>query len=388
MNLPLSRYLLLGVLTLGLATSLYGQSSKVKKAINTFNGGKIDKGIDLMETALRNDPSDENWEVLVSMYSERYDIACDLFAQREAATEEKQPLPKAYTHPDDCFSDLVKVCREAGLNAWCPVAAQLLRQFFIDPPVDTLVAPTALEAFEQAEIHFAEEEYPKAIERYHKARHLQPDYYAATLYLGEAFWYQKNTDSALHYFQQATEISPTALDPRIYTTEALIEQKKFSEAQSVCWEALLLYPEPALFDAYAAIIEQEGKKFDAHWIPRGSEVNAIGGEQNKAIDQVWAVYHKAKNKIVPYCDENGIITQKNDLTQARYLEVYCWEQMLTKTKDLPKDLNFAKKMHKAGYLDCYVLFCMFHYDLYPQYRHFVGENEGRLREFVAGYLVR
>ena len=58
--------------------------------------------------------------------------------------------------------------------------------------------------------------------------------------------------------------------------------------------------------------------------------------------------------------------------------------------DVPRYLDFAEEMEEEGYLDCYVLVSLFHYDIYPQFKHFMSfeDNRTRTKEYVEKFLIK
>lgn len=368
------------------------KNPKVAKAIEVFNNGKIGKGIAMMESALKKDQTDQHWDILVNMYAQRYDFAQIKLEDQLAAAQKKDPdavlSEDAYAPLDRAFMDLVKVSREAGLNSQSGVASETLRTLFIEENPDTNLSEETLTAFYKAESFYAEEEFKKAKKHYKEALALESKAYNATLYLADSFWYLKELDSAIFYFKQCADQYPAHLDPQKFLVEVLLEKGREDEAEATCLQALLQYPDPGLILSLETLVEKRRKRFNLHWIPRGCEINQVDGNQARGTESVWSHYHAAKREILPYCDESGIITQKNDLTKTKYMEIYSWEKMLKEAKKLPKELVFAKKMQNDGYLDCYVFLSLFHFDLYPQYEHFSAHHADRIKTFIDKYLTR
>ncbi len=62
--------------------------------------------------------------------------------------------------------------------------------------------------FDQAEEHFHNEEYNKALELYRKVYHDQPDFYYALTMCGDVHFMTNQLDSAVYYFKQAIAKNP------------------------------------------------------------------------------------------------------------------------------------------------------------------------------------
>ena len=57
--------------------------------------------------------------------------------------------------------------------------------------------------------------------------------------------------------------------------------------------------------------------------------------------------------------------------------------------DLSSDLHFADKMREEGFLEPYVLVCLFHYDIYEQFKDYMSDEANRAKtiEFYEKYII-
>lgn len=60
--------------------------------------------------------------------------------------------------------------------------------------------------------------------------------------------------------------------------------------------------------------------------------------------------------------------------------------MLKNSTDI--SLDQARKMQKDGYLDCYVLVSLYHYDFYSQYLDFSTKYKDKIAEYYKKYIVK
>jgi tetratricopeptide (TPR) repeat protein len=367
------------------------KDEKVEKAINLFNSGKMDKAISKMEKIKNKKSSNENWSTLVQMYYQRYLYAKDLEHQAMVAAfgevfgikKETEKYKSSYS----CFVDLLKISRDAELYSECPYASQFLRNYLIDSNPDTTISDEAKKKLQEAEKYFEKKDFINSKKQYQEALSIDSNYYDATIYLGDCYWYLGEMDSAIYYFHKGIAMCPDQLEPRKYLVDALAYSKKNMEAKKECIEALYIYPDISMFMKFSDLAKQEGKKFNRHWIKRGCEINTIKWNEAKVKDNLWKTYQNADSQIKEYCDSNGVIVKQNTLTKAKYLEVYSWEKMLNSTTELPEEMRFAKKMADNGYLDCYVFMSAFHFDLYNQFSDFVKNNKDRIKTYIETYLV-
>jgi len=142
----------------------------------------------------------------------------------------------------------------------------------------------------------------------------------------------------------------------------------------------------AMFWKYSDIMVHLNQTFDRHWMERKCAVNRINANNAAVKDKLWISYQNAKQDLALYCDSDGIVSRKNNFSEAKYLEVYSWEKMI-KANPNATELSFAKKMMEEGFLDCFVFLSVFHHDLYPQYTHFAITNKERIQYYFEHYLT-
>lgn len=277
---------------------------------------------------------------------------------------------------------VIDVCREATLKAEDVIyACILVRSLTIDEPRDTAVSAEAREQFDSAEEEFRRENFRGAITYYLKAIELEPGFYGAHLYLGDAYYNLKDYTNAVKYFRKAIKLVPGGIEARKYVVDALYYMGSYDEGYAECKEAILVYPDISMFNKLYAFAEKKDKKFDKKWMPRGAYPNVIGRvHPTKVFDKNWQPYMDAQLKIEPFCDTTGVIVKATTLTTSHYAEVYAWEELL---KNTPSTMfTEARAMQAAGYLDCYVFLSLFHNDLYPQYKDFAFNNHDRMMAYL------
>ncbi len=277
---------------------------------------------------------------------------------------------------------VVNICREATLKAADVIyACILLRSLTIDEPRDTAVGAEAKEQFDSAEEEFRRDNFKGAIKYYTKAIELEPTFYSAHLYLGDAYYNLKDYANAVKYFRKAIKLLPSGLEARKYIVDALYYMGSYDEGYAECKEAILVYPDISMFNKLNAFAEKKAKKFDKKWIPRGAFPNVMGKVRARPVfDKNWNAYADAQLKIEPFCDTTGVIVKSTSLTSSRYAEVYAWEELL---KSTPSTMfTEARAMQAAGYLDCYVFLSLFHNDLYAQYKDFAFNNHDRMMAYL------
>lgn len=274
----------------------------------------------------------------------------------------------------------------------------LLRINLIDPRVDTAVSKKALNYFNDAEDEFGKKNYEQAAKLYKRAIDNQPDFYKASLYLGDCYYSIGNYADAITSFKTAVSTFPNLIEPRKYLVDAYLKEKLYSNALDESIRSMQVYPELDMAVRLDDAAYMMDKKVDIKWTPRPVFPNKMPGDTSKqelntyhpdkelAVSSgPWTFYTAAFAKIKDNCNEKGIIVKPTALTQSRYMEVYSWEEMLKNSND--PALDEARRMQKDSYLDCYVLVSCFHYDFYDQYLDFAAKNPDRIAEYYKKYIV-
>lgn len=362
---------------------------KMKKAIDKFYDGEMEEAIGDMRQLLEKDPSDEGWSYLVDMYYYRWRDAID--PSRRVANEVMQNFTQSVhtvqvRDKDQCRLDLLYACAEATLYTRSTTASFTLRGAVVDHPVDTARTAAAKEAFENAESAFTDKDYAKAIESYREVLRQMPDDYQSTIYLGDCHFFLEAYDSAAFYFSRGVAMQPTLLEPRKYLSDALAyagdNEGAMREAIATFW----IYPDESMYLKLHDLHKRLGRTFDRRWMPRTGPVNLMNVEQ-PPLEGPWKEYRAAKDELAPYCDENGIVVKPGAPEGARFLEVFSWQRMLERSKDLPKEFAFAKHLSDQGELDLYVFLSVFHHGFYEQFKAFAASDGGRFDAFLKDRLT-
>jgi tetratricopeptide (TPR) repeat protein len=281
------------------------------------------------------------------------------------------------------FNTFINTCREGTLRS--PAAEHCsfyIRMNLIDEKADTAVSDSARREFNIAEKEFGKSNYSRAIEHYLKAIALEPGYFKARLYLGDAYYANKEYVGAIRYFKEATQVKPNQQEAWKYLTDAYYHTGAHAEALKACIEGILIYPDVGMFFKLEDAYKVNGKNFDRKWMERKvfPKLDSLNLAQ-KIKDKDWRVYLAALKEIRPYCNKQGIVTRSNDLTRRMYADVYAFEKMVSQST--APEFDFARQMITKDYLDCYVLFSLYHYDVNAQYKHFAAQNKEKLKDYIA-----
>jgi tetratricopeptide (TPR) repeat protein len=372
------------------------EDKKYNKALKYFKEDKIEKAIETIKPLLiKYQEYPEVWDAAMAIYLKQYEDALkkdELISVIQASMDsagKKDPQFSniTFTNPSERYlNEFLDLCYTSTLKTKQLHASMYLRVLNVDPEVDRGVSQEAKIIFTEAELSFHNKDYEKALDYFDKAIAIQPDYYKAILYKGDACYSLKDYENAIIYFKKAASIHPDFLEPRKYLTDAYIHAGKFDEALEACIDGILIYPEESMFNKLSDIARAKGKKADVHWMARNFDVNRISENQEAIAALPWKYYRQAREKVLPYCDPNGIIVKENSLCSYQFMEVYSWEEMLKNSGD--EKFSFAKKAMEDNYLDCYAFVSEFHYGIYEQYKIFANGNSEKIRQYIKTYLIK
>lgn len=384
--------MLLATLLVLTSTSVAGQyQKKLKLAVERFDDGEMERAIADTRKLLAKYDEPEIWNTVIGMYYHRYRDAVDpssrLTRQFMKDLTKKGGVHVMYVRDaKQCLQDLLNACWEASYATTCIDANRYLRNYLVDTEPDTTSSPAAKAAMDSAETAFAEGKYQTAIAHYRQVLGHAHGHYKSTLYIGDCHFYLRDLDSAEFYFRKAMDMQPGLMEPRKYLVDALGIAKKYDEALTEAIPTFFIYPDEGMFLKIRDVCERSGKTFDRHWIRRPVTANRVGFAQDDGTG-LWKHYREARKELEPYCDSSGVVVSTGAPGGARYLEVWAWERMLQNSTEHSEDLAFARKCMHAGYLDCYVFLCLFHHDLYGQFKAFVPQNKERIASFINDLLI-
>ncbi len=382
----------------------FSQVSKDEKTINKcikiYQEKSMAKGLEKLEAYMsqRSFNSYYAYETLVAMSYGMYEQYQSIFGGMEIEISGDDSLASDSLGNDFATSlmkifedNFIDVCRRSTIEGTSPSADMYLRILRIDVDVDSAVSEKAKAYYDEGETFFGKKDYDLAALNYRKAFLEDPNYYKAVLYFGDTFWAKEQYDSALFYFAKARDMEPEQMSARIFMVDALREQGLYYRAKKEAIDALMVYPGYNMKNKLEEILYVENKTFNERRITRNFYANDMGNpDQDMLLDSpLWKDYRAAKTDVSKYCNEDGIIEENGEFTD-RYLEVYSYRRMLEKhPNDLPEFLHFADKMREEGYLEPYVFICLFHFDIYEQFKDYMSVEANRIKtaEFIEKYVI-
>lgn len=391
---------------------------KMEKVYNLVEKGKYKDASEQLEKLLEDYPEfGKGWDYLSKLRYKEYTDAkkTDLIfsgnvkvttkdkdgkekpAESDSMSNALMTLLTNYSPSKIAYSKYLYSMRQGLLTSDdAYLSSAIIRNIFVDPETDTAVSKKALKFFNEAEEEFAKKNYDNAAKIYKRAIEEQPDFFKASLYMGDCFYFTENYTSASEVFRTAVATFPNLLEPRKYLIDSYAKQRLYDKCMAECIQAMLIYPDLSVAVKLEDAVYYQNKKMSIKWTPRkvfpnqipdSSKVtlNLYKPEKAPKVKEPWTYYQKAFDNIKPFCNLKGIITKPNSLTTGKYLEVYSWEEMLKNSQD--PSLDQARKMQDDGYLDCYVLITCFHFDVYDQYLDFVSKRKDKVLDYYKKYII-
>lgn len=397
----------------------FGQTNQLDKKLETasemLNDNKADDAEKYVLKILDDNPDyGDGWDLLGMIRYQQYlnskstegitanftisskdEKGNDVKPENDSLMQQLSSLLKKISLPKMAFSKYMYTLRKATLmsrEAW--KSSAYLRIANVDVNVDSAVNKKALKYYQEAETEFAEKNYGKAATLYGRAIEEQPNFYKASMYMGDCYYATKDYTDAVTSFKNAKQKFPYLLEPSKYLTDAFAKLGLYDKALEEAIRSTTIYPDYSMLQKLEDIAYLNYQTVNIKWTQRGVFPNKITDTTNNDINQYsdkedmkpegpWKFYKAAYDKILPYCNNEGVIVKPNPLTKAKYLEVYSWEEMLKNSSD--PILDEARRMQQANYLDCYVMISCFHYDLYGEYQEFARSNSDRIFAYFKAF---
>ncbi|MFQ3578973.1 MAG: hypothetical protein SNJ71_02385 [Bacteroidales bacterium] len=354
---------------------LYSQDDEklVESSIKFFKKGEYDKAFERLDKVLDKSSNSKYWDIFVTMNHQIY------LEKISKGTQEQNTI---------ALNEFINQCRLASLRSRSVLASNFIRKNFVDYDPDTFVMASAKAIVNKGIEEMNNKNFEGAIQQFQKAHETSLNYYKANKLMGDCYMIQKKFENAIECYKRCITYAPKLIEPRKLIADAYIGLGNFVNAQEEVINGLMIYPDQTLFDLLYYIKNKNHRLFNQNWYPRRVSINSFMFN-NEVVDIIpWETYRNAKNDVANFCTPQGIITDVN-IAKTKYLEVYSWNKMLQYHKSPAPMFDFANRMMKAGYLDCFVLFSMFHYDLYPQFQDFISNaaNKTKLRNYIDKILT-
>lgn len=401
-----------------LSHSLFAQTNKfekrMEKVYDLLEKNNVEKADEELSEVLDDFPDyGKGWDLLTKIKKHQYENAPqstmggltvevvndgDSDGSTDSLAAELSKLLGGINLKDMYYRDYLTTMRKGLLYSDDAYeCAIFMRMMYFDQMVDTNVSKKALKYYNKAESEFVGKNYNTAAKEYQRAVDEQPDFYKAQLYLGDSYYALENYEEAARVFDKLSKDYPYQIEPKKYAADSYAHMGMLDEAVNISISTMWVYPDLVVkmklrdFAYYIDKVVQIEGLFrpifpNSITLPYNGDLMSLSEKQEvKEENKYWEYYIEAKEKISSYCDSNGVIVKSNDLTDAKYLEVYSWEYMLDNSPE--SEFEEARLMRKMGLLDCYTLVSLYHPDFYPQYKAFAANNKERIENYYHKFIV-
>lgn len=377
----------------GQYSDLNGQENKDMVKVNKyFEKKKYAEAIDLLEPiVLSHKKNKDYWTTLCRLYAAKYNASKLNFTvttdSKDAESSKLINELMSLMNGAGEHKEYINIMRKATLLCGnLEIVGAMLRVEVIDSryAVDTNISEKGKKNFKMAETYFSQRDMMNAIKYYKKALDADPDYYKAYLYLGDAYYLNKEYEEAETIFQECSDSFPDLVEPIKYYYDVMYMQGEYKKAYELALRGLMVCPDIGMQLKFDAVCTQLDKSYKQHWMSRNYFPNKIKGRNSEIESEPWKYYRDALDSIRPYADTLTGLLRPNPLTKTKYPEEYCWSYMLEKSES---KFEFARQMKAKGMLDCYVLFSLFHVDIYDQFKDLSKCNPQKLKKYIEEELV-
>lgn len=274
-------------------------------------------------------------------------------------------------------------------------SAGLMRLNYVDPVIfeRTKLSEESKEQLNKAIKAFDEKNYQDVIDYGLAAYKLDTNNYQALSKVGRAYYELEYYGDAAIQFRKAIALEPDWIEPRIYLADVLNRKGDQNGALVELKSCLLVYPDESSMVKINQLLTRNGHSgLHRHWILRLAPVAVTHNERGRHLffeETLHFQYYTTALEAVASCyDEDGI--KKEDCTEEvdRYLEVECFERMLTATEneDIPA-LDHARMMQEMGMLDAYLFIGLYNVDLYTQFTDYIEHNREEAKRYIDQVLI-
>jgi tetratricopeptide (TPR) repeat protein len=258
----------------------------------------------------------------------------------------------------------------------------------------------------EAESAFESGDLSKALEGYTQALALDPKFYEAALFGGDALFKMKRYDKADDWFTRAIQIDPNRETAYRYWGDSLMAEGKMSEARAKFIDAVVA--EPYTRKSNIGIQQWAERNKVGFTVPRIQSPNSV--KQNDkgmsltldsaALDRndgsgAWMIadmshmlWQNEKFK-KEYPNEKEYRHSLKEETERLDLVAESLQQMLNdkKVKKLDPNLAMLLKLKESGLVEAYILLSAADQGIAQDYAAYRGQHRDKLRQYLDEIVV-
>jgi tetratricopeptide (TPR) repeat protein len=376
---------------LSLAQNTAPPNPEREHAFELYKQGKLVDAMPLLEKLSADNPKDiaavESWGVSVLGYAQTLD---DLELRKKARARAYSILMKAQSLGDN--SDLLRT---------------ILRPLPSDGSFAAFSQKKDVDqAMQQAEADFARGDLDKAREGYMRAYLLDPKQYYTALFMGDAYFKQRQPTFAGEWFSNAIKIDPNVETAHRYWGDTLLGVGKLDEARSQYIEAIIADPYNAA--SWGGLKNWTTRtKLQLSWLKLKDRVavEVKDGKTNVTLDNSlskddpsmggWLSYGVSRALWMrekfskEYPTEPSYRHSLREETESLHLFIAVVKEVSLKEKrDLSgTDLDTLARIEQAGLLEPFVLLNRSDNGIAKDYEGYRAANREKIGQYLDEFVV-
>jgi len=369
--------------------SAWSQDNQAAKANEVWNTGNRLEALPYYEVLAKDFPNE--W-----LYSERLAVALQVTAEQ---TDDPKRQKALLTRMRDAAAQAVK---DGDPNYF----VQLMASTNPDAGVQKGPQSPAGKLFQDAEKAFGTGDYAKAVDGYSQAFDLDPKFYEAALYAGDAAYENKDLPTAAKWFARAIAIDPARETAYRYWGDAMLKygsdpeasKDKFIDAivaepyNKLAWQGIHNWADRERAVLMAPKIDRPAPPQRDQKNPKNITINldpSVKGDSGA----VWLSYQMERSLWVSEKFSKEFPSEKNyrhslrEEDSAITLALTVAGELKSKPEELDESLRNLLELHKAGMLDCWILINGADQGIAQDYDAYRKEHRQLLHEYIARFVV-
>ena len=373
-------------------TSEVDYQTKRQHASDLFRLGKRLEALPLLESLVQANPKDD--EMLVALAACLIDHAATL-SDSEAAARER-------------FRAKDLLDRAWKLGNTSPLAlnlSQLLTQLPANGAIQFSDNPQVEKFMQAGEAAFSRRDFDRAIKNYSQALELQPENYAATLFIANSYDKQNHFPEAADWYRRAIQRDPNIETAYRYFADMLAKQGNMSDARAMLIHAAVAEPYNRIvwreLRAWAALNNTQIQEiYIGVPAPQNAGLPSAAKPTSQSTDfsAVWDAYRAVRanwqnggefKRRLPDEKEyrHSLPEEYEALTAAAEAAKTLQENKTVELSATDGVVSLLLKLHNLGLLEPYVLFSLGDAGIARDYTAYRSRNREKLEEYMDKFVV-
>jgi tetratricopeptide (TPR) repeat protein len=284
-----------------------------------------------------------------------------------------------------------------------PLALEVLREL-ADATPSPLHVPNAAASkrINEAEVLFAQRQYPAALAKYQEAMQLDPEFSGAWVGAGDCWYMQHDWAQAVPLFRRATEIEPRNSQAWRFLADALAGQGKLAQAEGALLSGITADPSQLPnWNKLAGLRGVIGKPLKPLRLQRaGVHIGADGKTEirlDEKLQKTATPFDSAVRIALAVGEVNARTTKTAPKASAFEIEMDAWkmalqsaDEMGAKDGEKPTDaaLLAMQGLARDGQLEPAIFVLLYKEAYRPDYERWLAAHPDGVKAFIDRYGLR